>query len=331
MAVEPNVVGEIAPAAATSASDAQNGDGPSVQAPKPKLLKNLPSDRISFAKQTILLRCFAIGSGVEGKAVQNQTLADLAKLNVSTASVNNTFFSDAGFITKVGLGYTPCAEVVSFERAYQFNAETAGQKLAPALRRSWFGQALLPKLAVRAISEDEALGELAEACNAQPEHKPQLRVLLDYLTLGSVVERDGGLIKQGRLARDDGQMPKSEEPTMTPQTQVAPSQNGGSTSSAPRVNTTFSGGAAGALNLAVNINVDMMQMATWPPAVVRAFMEGLALVISAKAQAENSAAREVDAGNTNGQREEPWRGQPLTERDSMVGARRFAGLSPWEA
>jgi hypothetical protein len=293
MATEPNVVGQIAPADPMTAQDAAAPEATPDKTPKPKLSKALPSERVSWEKQLVLLRCFAIGAGPENKPVSNQQLADLAKLHINTAGINNTFYADAGFITKMGQGYTPVAEVVSFERAYGFNPETAGQKLAPALRRSWFGQALLPKLAVRSLSEDDALGELAHACLATKEHTPQLRTLLDYLALGSVIERDGATVKQGRFARDDGQITKAEDTMAQQQTAAQATPNNGGNTIVPRVNTSFNGGgAAGGLQLSVNINVDMVEMTTWPPAFVKAFMEGLAQVISAKAQAENIAARQ---------------------------------------
>lgn len=290
MATEPKVVvGDISPVSTSPVSEAPTTDGSTDKAPKPKLTKALPTDRLSFEKQTVLLRCYAIGAGVENKPVSNGQLAGLSNLNVTTAGINNVFFADAGLVTKVGNGYTPAPEVVSFERAYQFNPETAGQKLAPALRRSWFGQALLPKLSVRPIPEDEALAELAEACRAQPEHRPQLRALLDYLALGGVIERDGGMVRPGRLARDDGQTQRSEDtPMAQPQASVTPISPGTNT---PHVATTFTGGASGGLNLSVNIVVDMEKMGTWPPQVVSAFMAGLAQVITAKAAAEGSAAR----------------------------------------
>lgn len=284
MEPEPNVVGQIAPPEVPA--DVATTD----KTPKAKLAKSLPSERISFDKQTTLLRCFAIGAGVDGKPVSNQQLADLSKLHLSTAGMNNVFFADAGLITKAGIGYVPVQEVISFERAYQFNPETAGQKLAPALRRSWFGQALIPKLSVSPLSEDAALGELAEACRAQPEHKPQLRTLLDWLVLGAVIERDGTMVRQGRLARDDGgQLPRSEDaslPGYTPATPPAP-KGGVATNFAANAGS----GAAGGLTLSVNIVVDMAEMGTWPPQVVTAFMAGLAQVITAKAAAEGSAAR----------------------------------------
>lgn len=279
----PSVVGQIAPDTTP--------DPTTDKTPKIKLLKALPSERISFDKQTVLLRCYAIGAGTENKPVSNATLGQLAQVHPSTAGMNNMFFADAGLVTKAGNGYLPTPEVISFERAYQFNAETAGQKLAPALRRSWFGLALLPKLSVRPLPEEEALGELAEACRAQPEHKPQLRLLLEWLALGAVIERDGGTIRQGKLARDDGQPARTEDTAM-----VGPTAAVGTPPTVTKgVTTQFAanpaGGAAGGLNLNVSIAVDMAEMAKWPPQVVTAFMAGLAQVITAKAAAEGSATR----------------------------------------
>lgn len=286
----PDVVGQIAPDAETVTETVND------KTPKPKLAKALPSDRLSFDKQLVLLRCFAVGSGADSRAVTNGVLADLSKLNVSTAGVNNTFYADAGLVNKVGMGYVPCAEVLSFERAYQFNAETAAQKLAPALRRSWFGQVVLPLLSIQARTEDFLLSEIAEVARALPEHKPQLRTLLEYLAVANVVERDGSNVKLGRLGRDDGQPARTED-GMAPTNEATVQAGAGVSRGAGRgVATAFTAGpntgsATGGINLSVNISVDMMEMANWPPQTVVAFMSGLAQVITAKAAAEASATR----------------------------------------
>src|SRR5690606_4732850 len=140
----------------------------------------------------------------------------------------------------------------------------------------------LPKLAVSPRHEDEVLADLAEVCRAQPEHKAQLRLLLEWLSFGAVIERDGGNIKIGPFGRGDNTIERATEaPAAAPTSTVnAPSKGA--------VSTSFdsAGGAAGGLNLTVQINVDMAAMATWPPSVVTAFMTGLAQVISAKAAAE---------------------------------------------
>lgn len=277
---EQNVVGQITP---------DPTETPSSEKPKTRLTKALPTDRLSWDKQLLLLRCYAIASATsDGKPVPASELAKLSQLNISSVGLNNTFFADAGLLQKVGSGYVPVPEVVSFERAWQFNADTAGQKLAPALRRSWAGMALVPKLAARPMSDEEAIGELAEACSGGPEQRAQLRTLLDYLVLAALVEREGGMVRQGRLARDDGQASRTEDTSM-----IAPVVNQTGQPGTMRVATTFAGasGAAGGINLAVNINVDMTEMGNWPPQVVTAFMTGLAQVITAKAAAEASTTR----------------------------------------
>jgi len=275
----PTVVGQIAP---------ETTDTGSSEKSKSKLSRALPTDRLSQEKQLLLLRCYAIASASapEGKGVSLAELAKLSGLNISSVGLNNTFFSEMGLITKMGTGYVPVAEVISYERAYQFNAETAGQKLAPALRKSWAGVALVQKLGARPMGEEEAIGELAEACKGGPEHRPQLKALLDYLELAALIEHDGLTIRQGRLAREDGQVVRTDDPAAGQQVTPPSVQRNITTTFAANPN-----GAAGGLSLAVNIQVDMAEMGTWPPQVVSAFMQGLAQVITAKAAAEGSSTR----------------------------------------
>lgn len=65
--------------------------------------------------------------------------------------------------------------------AYQWNAESAPQKLADHLVGTWFGEALLRKIEFRPHSTTEAIGVLADAAGASPEHRGQLESILSLL------------------------------------------------------------------------------------------------------------------------------------------------------
>ena len=210
MAEQP-VVGQIAPDESATPPTKQKRS-----APRP--IKSLPTDRLSFEKQVLLLRCYAVASGAENKAVSISDLASLSKLNPTSAGLNNTFLAEAGAIVKAGTSYQPATEVISFERAYQFDSEKAGHKLAPIFRRAWFGSAILRKVALGPITEQDAITELADVARATTEHSSQLRLLLEYLSVAGLIERDAnGVVRAGRLARDDSPMQAPEEvtPTMT--------------------------------------------------------------------------------------------------------------------
>jgi hypothetical protein len=104
----------------------------------------------------------------------------------------NAFFADLGFLQKSGATYVPCAEVVSFNRAHEWNPETAPHKLAPIVQQSWFGEAILPRLAFASITEREAIEALAEAAAVGTERESQLSILVSYLTAVGLVILENG-------------------------------------------------------------------------------------------------------------------------------------------
>src|SRR5947199_4851281 len=120
----------------------------------------LPTDRISAPKQLDLLRGWAAASGPSNKPVTNEDVSAIVKMAPSTIQMANAFFVDLGFLQKSGPTYVPCAEVMSFNRAHEWNPENAPHKLATIVEQSWFGQAILPRLAFASISEREAIEAL---------------------------------------------------------------------------------------------------------------------------------------------------------------------------
>jgi len=161
--------------------------------------KTLPSSRIAFAKQIEILRGYASAYAPDregSRGITNAVVASLVDLNPSTISLANPFFADVGLLKRVdGGGHLPSAEVIRFQSAYAWNPETAGQELTGPLRDSWFGQALLPVLQMRPLSEQDALQRLAVAASVGKEREAQLRLVIDYLQLAELVSRDGNLIK----------------------------------------------------------------------------------------------------------------------------------------
>src|SRR2546430_2685157 len=115
----------------------------------------------------------------------------------STVSLANPFLASGGLIVKTDGGYVPCAEVMTFLRAYEWSPETAATKLAPVLEKTWFAEELLPKLAFGPMTEDDALQKLAEAASAAPDRRDQLEILLSYLASSGLIQRDETQIKKG--------------------------------------------------------------------------------------------------------------------------------------
>ncbi len=168
-------------------------------APKTKR-RILPTPRIAFAKQLDLLRAYAAASGPSRKVVGNAETAPYVSLSKNTVSLANPFFADIGLVERVGGGFVPSQEVVNFAQAYEWDADRAAHELAPVLERSWFGEALLPRLGFGALAEKETLRIVDQAAQAGPDYESQLRIVLEYLEAGGLIERDAGNV---RLAPKD--------------------------------------------------------------------------------------------------------------------------------
>src|SRR5579863_8993712 len=65
-----------------------------------KPTKFLPTDRITFSRQLDILRAWAAASGPLGKAVANNDVADIVKMQASTVSLANAFFASVGLLTR---------------------------------------------------------------------------------------------------------------------------------------------------------------------------------------------------------------------------------------
>jgi len=244
--------------------------------------KYLPTDRITFNRQLDLLRGWGAASGLNGKVVSNEEVAKIVDMAASTLSMNNAFYAQNGFLLKADGGYIPAPEVLSFLRAYDWSPESAFTKTSPLVVKTWFAEALLPKLSFGALTTDEAIQRLADVCNAGPEYRNQLRFLLDYLGNSGVVEWDGTQVRKGANAVtatstapniDIVQTPSNPPPTTTeaPKTRIA---------------ATFFGTTEGAVNFNVSVRVDMAEFANWKPERIAAFFSGMAQVLAAKADVE---------------------------------------------
>jgi hypothetical protein len=264
-------------AKATPKKKAKPGPKPAGERPS----KYLPTPRITFSKQLDILRAFAAASGPTGKVASNDDVAEIVKMNPSTISLANPFLASGGLITKTDGGYIPCPEVMSFLRAYEWSPDTAAQKLAPVLAKTWFAEELLSKLAFGPMTEDEAIQDLADAANAAPEYRGQLEILLDYLGAAGLIQRDGTQIKRGgTMTLAIGATASESPPTKTDS--PPPAQE---TTPKPFMPSLF-GTTEGAVNFHVSVRVDMSEFANWKPDRIAAFFGGMAQVLAAKAKVE---------------------------------------------
>ncbi|GMV24390.1 MAG: hypothetical protein AMXMBFR58_04210 [Phycisphaerae bacterium] len=255
------------------ASDA--GGTPPNPPKRPRAAKVLPTDRIRFEKQLDVLRAYASASGIEGKAVSNSDVAGIVQLTESTVSLGNNFWSDIGLLIRADGGYVPAPEVQAFQKAAEFGSEpaVAALKLGPLLSRSWFYTRLRPKISFRTLTEDEAILELAEEAGAQLSHKPQLRVLLDYLAWSGLIVRDNNAIKLAKPSQESGDStPSGEHRAARSSATVVVAQQQ----------------SEGVVQFQISVKVSMSEIASWDPQRIAAFFSGIAQVMAAKGKSEGA-------------------------------------------
>lgn len=281
----PKVVGTIPTEGGASSAATPNGK-PSANTDRPT--RALPTERIGFGKQLDLLRGYAALVAQGTAAPTNPAVANLVSLNRNTTILAHPFFLDIGLLTKAGDGYVPAPEVVAYGKAFSWNQETAAQRLAPVLRRSWFAQELLPRLAMGTLDEIRAIQLLGEAASAGPRFEGQIKTLLQYLTVAGVIRREGDTIREGTSVYEpEGEManPRTDTTTQTAK-EIVPTKESPRT---PAISTAFSQVPEGVLRIAVDVNVDLREFSTWRPDRISAFWAGIAQVLAAKAAVEQGS------------------------------------------
>jgi hypothetical protein len=250
---------------------------------KSKPTKMLPSTRISVPKQLDILRAYAAASGKGAKPATTEEAAEIVKMAPTTVIMANAFLCNAGFLKRSGTGsYLPSTEVVDFLGAWDWDQKTASHKLAPSLRRTWFAEALLPRISYGAIDEKDAITVLAEAAKATPDKEKELRMLIEFLIAGGVVQGEGGQIKLAKSAMSvESPLPRAEE--QKTDSEITPRSG--------KVHTSYAAQApGGGVNFNISVHVDMTEFGEWRPDRITAFFRGIAEVLSAKADVEKGGA-----------------------------------------
>lgn len=246
--------------------------------------KFLPSERIAFPKQLDILRGWAAASGPLRKPVTNNDVAEIVKMQPSTVSMANAFFSSIGLLLKTESGYVPSEEVTAFLRAYEWSPDTASQKLAPVISKSWFAEGLLSKLAFGPLTEDECVQHLADAAKAAPDYRVNLRILLEYLTAAGLTQKDGNMVKKGTVNMTATTAAAStNDPTASP----TPKQDSQSPDLAKTMPSLF-GTTEGKVQFNIAVTVGMGEFANWQADRITSFFGGIAQVLAAKAKVEKA-------------------------------------------
>src|SRR5262249_32087015 len=136
-------------------------------------------------KSLEVLRALASVSTEDGRRdpqpVNNVQLGGVLDIHPTTIATANPFFADIGLIEKGVGGYLPSSELLEFRRLHEWDPDSAAQALQPIFAASWFAKTLLPKLRIRSMTHDEAIGDLAQAAKVGPTYRNQLETLIFYL------------------------------------------------------------------------------------------------------------------------------------------------------
>jgi len=152
---------------------------------------------VSFEKQVAALRAYAAASGPAKRPVSNDEVAAvMSGLAASSISLCNPFFSDTGLLVQEGRKMRPADAVMDLLHAYEWNPEAAGQKLFAVFSQHWAAKSLLPKLAFRKVTKEEAISFLAEDSKATTGHRKALETLLDFLAYAGVLQTDGNMVNK---------------------------------------------------------------------------------------------------------------------------------------
>lgn len=273
-------------------ADADNGGAapaassgvPSRASPAKRRLptKPVPTDRIAFPKQFDILRAYAAASGQARKAVSNEEVAALVKMNASTVSLANPLFAEIGLLVRQDGKYVPSDEVFEFQRAYSWNPESAAHKLAPRFHGAWFWEAIKSHLEFGSIPHGQALGLLADASEADPSYRSRLTMLLEYLrAVGLVSLANGVVTRSGEdIPVSEPLMDNAEDNTKKALHKPIP---------ATRI-PTVAPSREGRLQFNISLDISMAELSSWPADRISAFFGGVAQVLAAKAGVQSEDA-----------------------------------------
>ncbi|MEU1679276.1 hypothetical protein ABZ422_09340 [Micromonospora zamorensis] len=166
--------------------------------------KSLPTDRMKFEAQVELLQRFGRLSGSQKRAVTSEEVAKAQGVMPNTASLNNGFFVDAGWLQRSGRGkYTASDALLAYTQRVQFdaaNAHSAAALLAEEMKKSWYWQVLSDQVSGGGLLRTEAMVLLSTAAGAGQEYKVQLENVLQWLQFVGLVQLDEKFVRPGAVA-----------------------------------------------------------------------------------------------------------------------------------
>lgn len=157
--------------------------------------KFVPTARLSTEKQLEILRCFSVVSKTQSDAVSNEEVARVGGVKASTVAMTNHFFKSLGLLEAKDGKFRTTPLVDAYQVAAEWKREDAAHKLSPVFSESWFGRAILARLAIRPVQYSESIKILAEESNASPHYADQLERCIEFLETVGLVSHQNGVLK----------------------------------------------------------------------------------------------------------------------------------------
>jgi hypothetical protein len=191
----------------------------------------IPTNRLTLAKQVEIIRAYGAAFDTSKGPVGIEDVVKFVGMAAATVSQTNAFLQEVGLIRKDGRRFIPASEVMAMNRLYDVSKERALSKMAPLFEKSWFGAIVIPKLKFRPMAEEDLVHQLFDAATAETQHLQQIRMLIDYLVLVGLVERDGANLKIKNGGPEDAPVPAT--PAAVAPAPTAPQAEAPSTSNEP--------------------------------------------------------------------------------------------------
>lgn len=263
--------------------------------------KSLPSDRMKFEVQVRVLQTFARLS-VGGRVISPESLSDALNNEVSkyTAPLSHGFFVESGWLTKAGRGeYAATDALTAYNRRSGTGADDPIAPLRMTAKGSWYWRSVEPLLQHGGANVSEVMVALMNEATVGEAHKPQVRMLLEWLRFLGLISLNGDKVMLtsaiGEASADaanlDSEQPLSEpEPEPEPEHDSEPVSPGRPLAPAraevSRPTTSQPGGPRPMLTFDFSVAVTADDLAQLDPDQIRALFEAVGTVAAITKKSE---------------------------------------------
>ena len=273
-------LGETTPPAAPSGPAAPTGGTKTDRAPQKNRPKYpVPTDRMKFDTQVDALRVICTASRGGNDPVNAQKMGTLLRLTPATAPLNNAFFLECGLIERLDRGeYKPTAEALAFANKWSFDKSAAPRLLAPALRKTWFFEAVTQQLEVSPTTREQMIETLALVAQTDSSYSTQYGFILDWLEFVGLIKTEGGTIV---LTASPESPAPGAEPTIAGGSTSVPRSDPSSAPTKGPIEEVIS--TPPIISFSFEVSLDAAALAQLSPEQISALFDGVGKVASIKA------------------------------------------------